>query len=167
MIAVLVLPALGAIVFALWPARAERAAQWFAVGLSGAVFTLTLVLLAGRTSGVWHEVDVGWIPSLDVRLHLGVDGISWPLIALTGLVFALCAVYSLRHTPKPGNPRKLFALLSILECGVFGVFMALDAVVFFVFFSGYRRSPGSGRRRACSEPPRSPRPTATGWDGSC
>ncbi|GAA0229220.1 NADH-quinone oxidoreductase subunit M [Cryptosporangium japonicum] len=135
LIAVLVLPALGAVALALWPGRAERAAGWFAVALSGAVFTLTLVLLNGRRDdGTWHEVDVAWIPSLDVRLHLGVDGISWPLVALTGLTFLLCALYSLRHTPEPGNPRKLLALLSILECGVFGVFMALDAVVFFVFF---------------------------------
>ncbi|MFG1926539.1 NuoM family protein [Cryptosporangium sp. NPDC048952] len=134
LVAVLVLPALGAVALALWPARAERAAGWFAVALSAVVFALALVLLSGRSPGTWHEVDVAWIPSLDVRLHLGVDGISWPLIALTGLTFLLCALYSLRHTPSPGNPRKLLALLSVLECGVFGVFMALDAVVFFVFF---------------------------------
>lgn len=134
LIALLALPALGSVALACWPAAAERAARWFAVVLSGAVFTLTLVLLAGRGDGVWHEVDVAWIPSLDVRLHFGVDGISWPLIVLTGLTFLLCALYSLRHTPDPGNPRKLFALLMALECGVFGVFTALDAVVFFVFF---------------------------------
>ncbi|TQS45025.1 complex I subunit 4 family protein [Cryptosporangium phraense] len=133
-VALLGLPALGAVALALWPARAERAAQWFAVALTGVLFLLTLTLLSGRTNGVWHEVDHPWIPSLDVRLHLGVDGISWPLIALTSLIFALCALYSFRHTPSPGNPRKILALLSALECGVFGVFMALDAVVFFVSF---------------------------------
>ncbi|SHN47409.1 complex I subunit 4 family protein [Cryptosporangium aurantiacum] len=136
LVAVLVLPALGAVALAFWPAAAERAARWFAVVLSGAVFTLTLVLLGARHDGPdpWTEVDARWIPSLDVRLHLGVDGISWPLIALTGLIFLLCALYSLRHVPNPGNPRRLLALMLALECGVFGAFMALDAVVFFVFF---------------------------------
>ena len=140
LIGLLVLPALGAIVLALLPPSWERAGRWFAVALTGVLLALGLTLLSGRGgagrggAGPWHEVDVRWIPTLGVRLHLGVDGISWPLVALTALIFLLCAVYSLRHTPKPGNSSKLLALLMALECGVFGVFLALDAVVFFVFF---------------------------------
>jgi len=135
-VALLVVPALGALALALWPAAAERAAQWFAVVVTAVLFGLALVLLGSRTDGPgpWTDVDAPWIPSLDVRLRFGVDGISWPLASLTGLIFLLCALYSLRHTPAPGNPRKLLALLLLLECGVFGVFTALDAVVFFVFF---------------------------------
>ncbi|GAA3396564.1 complex I subunit 4 family protein [Cryptosporangium minutisporangium] len=136
LVALLAVPALGAVALAFWPASAERAARWFAVAVTGAVFTGALVLLGGRTTGPgpWTEFDVRWVPSLDVRLHFGVDGISWPLIALTGLIFLLCAVYSLRHVPKPGKPRTLLALLLALECGVLGVFLALDALVFFLFF---------------------------------
>ena len=54
------------------------------VTVTGAVLVLTLLLAAGfdhdRPADVQAETDLSWIPALDVRLHLGVDGISLPLL---------------------------------------------------------------------------------------
>jgi NADH-quinone oxidoreductase subunit M len=80
------------------------------------------------------DINVPWIPSLDVRFHLAVDTISIPLIALTTLLVFLCCVYSLRITPRIGRTRSLIALLLVIETGVIGTFAASDLVLFFVFF---------------------------------
>jgi NADH-quinone oxidoreductase subunit M len=70
-----------------------------------------------------------------VDFHLGVDGISYPLIVLTGLLTLLCCGYTLQQVPAGvGSGRTLAALLLVLEVGILGTFLALDLVLFFVFF---------------------------------
>ena len=45
------------------------------------------------------EVDLPWVPGLDLRFHLGVDGISYPLVVLTALLTLLCCAYTLWRVP--------------------------------------------------------------------
>ncbi len=135
LLAVLVVPALGALVVAFLP---DRVARWAAVAVAAVTFAVSVALLGGRHApdavvDPWSEIDVAWVPSLGLRFHLGVDGISWPLVALTTLLTLLCAVYSLRHVPGDRVPTML-ALLLVLEVGVVGTFLALDLLLFFVFF---------------------------------
>jgi NADH-quinone oxidoreductase subunit M len=83
----------------------------------------------------WHQIDVSWVPVLSTRFHLGVDGISYPLVVLTTLLTLLCCVYTLWTVPDTGPPGgSLVALLLVIEVGMLGVFLALDLVLFFVFF---------------------------------
>jgi NADH-quinone oxidoreductase subunit M len=108
------------------------------------------------------QVDHPWIAELGVRWHLGLDGISGPLVLMTTLVVALCLVSLVRHDPGCGGAGQLAALLLLIESGVLGSFLALDMVLFFVFFevalipmwfviSGWGdRHDASGRRRAAS-----------------
>src|SRR5207244_1067869 len=84
-----------------------------------------------RLQGV---VDRPWVPQLGLRLHLGVDGISLPLVVLTALLTLLCAAYTMRHLPSPGRPRALLGLLLLLEVGLLGTFLAQDLLLFFVAF---------------------------------
>ena len=74
------------------------------------------------------------MPQLGLRFHLGVDGISLPLVVLTALLTALCAAYTVRHLPEPGRPRAFVGLLLLLEVGLLGTFLAQDLLLFFVFF---------------------------------
>ncbi|MFF5175243.1 NuoM family protein [Micromonospora sp. NPDC000089] len=142
LVAVLALPALGAAVVAVLPG--DRAAR-----LAGtAVAALTLVAAAllalgdhgwfgyGPAPAVqpWHALDLPWVPGLDLRLHLGVDGISWPLVALTALLTLLCCGYTVWKAPAGGSGRALVALLLVVEVGILGTFLALDLVLFFAFF---------------------------------
>jgi NADH-quinone oxidoreductase subunit M len=138
LVALVALPTVGALLLLALP---RRAAGWTTVGITAVAFVVSVVLLkdrhgpaAGHPIDPWHEVDATWIPGLNIRFHLGVDGVSWPLVALTTLLFLLCAAYLLRHQPAPGRTRTLLALLLVLETGVLGVFLALDALLFFVFF---------------------------------
>ena len=86
---------------------------------------------AGVVDGIAYEVDVPWIPTVDAGYHVGVDGLSLPLLALTGVLFLACAVWSLRETDRP---RTYAALFLFLQTACLGTFAALDLILFFVFF---------------------------------
>jgi NADH-quinone oxidoreductase subunit M len=151
LVVVLAVPALGAAVAGLLPVlagadrrdRADRTGR--VVGTVGAAvaFVASIALVAGhhpatagRTGPVpWHQVDVSWVPALHLRFHLGVDGISWPLVALTTLLTLLCCLYTVWKVPDGTAPGSwLAALLLVIEVGIVGVFESLDLVLFFVFF---------------------------------
>ncbi|WP_018347732.1 complex I subunit 4 family protein [Longispora albida] len=125
MIALLVVSALGALA-AFLPAQFAR---FVSTGLAALAFGLSLAMYA-TGAGFWHEYDKPWVPGLNLRFHLGVDGISWPLIVLTTLLTLLCCGYSLWKTPDS----RLIGLLLAMQTGIVGAFLALDLVLFFVFF---------------------------------
>src|SRR5699024_505038 len=77
------------------------------------------------------EQQVPWIPGVNSSYHVGVDGLSLPLVAMTTIVFLACAVYALR---QPDRPRIQAALFLFLQGVSLGVFVAADLILFFVFF---------------------------------
>jgi NADH-quinone oxidoreductase subunit M len=142
LVATLVLPAVGAVAAAVMPARLDRAARLAGTAAAALTFVAALFLLTGgapRPAGSapirpWHSLDVPWVPGLDLRFHLGVDGVSYPLVVLTALLTLLCCGYTVWRVPEPGRGRLLVALLLVIEVGILGVFESLDLVLFFVFF---------------------------------
>jgi NADH-quinone oxidoreductase subunit M len=130
-------PAAGAALLAAVP-MSERRAKVLGVLASGATLVVVLVLTVGFDFGAASRpqdgVDVRWLPAIDVRFHLGVDGISLPLVILTALLTLLCAIYTVGSVPEAGRVRQLLALVLLLEVGVLGTFVAADLIVFFVFF---------------------------------
>ena len=143
LVAVLALPALGAVAVAATPR--DRTARL--VGTVAAALTLLAavpLVFGGRgwvawSAGApavrpWHQLDLPWVPGLELRFHLGVDGISWPLVVLTALLTLLCCAYTMWRVPDGGSGRALVALLLVVEVGILGTFLALDLVLFFLFF---------------------------------
>nr|CTQ89691.1 NADH-ubiquinone oxidoreductase chain M (EC 1.6.5.3) [Kibdelosporangium sp. MJ126-NF4] len=107
-------------------------ARWLWIGASAAEMALVVALWIGYTPGGYdYEVNVRWIPSVSSGYHLGVDGISLPLVALTALLFLACAVYSVRHTDRL---KSYAALFLFMESVSLGLFVSLDLILFFVFF---------------------------------
>jgi len=133
----LTVPALGAVVLVALP-MPDREAKGVGVLATAATFVVSVVLAArfdyDHTARFQSVVDLRWLPAIDVRFHLGVDGISLPLVLLTTLLTLLCAVWTVGSVPEAGRVRQLLALTLLLEVGVLGTFVALDLVVFFVFF---------------------------------
>ncbi len=84
----------------------------------------------GAAGRIQLSVNWPWAPAIDLRFHLGVDGVSLPLVVLTALLTLLCLIYDAR----PERPRQLVALLLLLEVGLLGTFVALDLLLFFVAF---------------------------------
>src|SRR4029078_6797298 len=80
------------------------------------------------------RLDTSWIPAINARYHVGIDGISLPLFELTLLLTFLCAIYSWRVVPSPGKTKGFLALVLLLETGMAGTFVALDLVLFFIFW---------------------------------
>jgi NADH-quinone oxidoreductase subunit M len=72
-----------------------------------------------------------WLPALGISYHVGIDGMSAPLVLLTGVVMFTGVLISWRIDDRP---REFFAFLFILATGVFGVFVALDLFMLFFFY---------------------------------
>ncbi len=85
----------------------------------------------GRLQFVANE---RWIEVINSRYHVGIDGISLPLVLLTMLVTVCCVIYSWNHFPEPHNPKAFLALVLLLETGMIGTFVAQDLILFFIFF---------------------------------
>ena len=78
------------------------------------------------------EVQVPWIESLNASFHVGVDGLSLPLVFLTTLLSTLSIYYSAGVINT--RVKEYFAMFHLLELSMIGVFMALDYVLFYVFW---------------------------------
>ncbi|RFU37955.1 NADH-quinone oxidoreductase subunit M [Actinomadura logoneensis] len=110
----------------------DRAVRWTWIAASALDLALVAGLWIGYDGpGVGYETNARWIPSVRAGYHLGVDGLSLPLLALTALLFLCCAVYSLRQEHRV---RTFAALFLFLESVSLGLFAALDLLLFFVFF---------------------------------
>lgn len=120
----------------------QRHALPFGAAVSGLTLLDALALGASfdysAPARMQAELDWLWVPALGIRLHLGVDGVSLPLVVLTALLTALCHLYLLGSAwsggGQPSRPRSLVALLLLLHVGMLGTFVALDLLVFFLFF---------------------------------
>jgi NADH-quinone oxidoreductase subunit M len=117
----------------------QRAAQarLFALLIAIATFALSLGLFHGfdASSGAMQlQESHAWIPTFAIGYNLGVDGISVALIVLTTIVSVLVLLGA--WTAVDRRVHQYFASFLILEGLMIGVFCALDAILFYVFFEG-------------------------------
>ncbi|MFI6344687.1 NuoM family protein [Streptomyces sp. NPDC050560] len=118
----------------------QQAVLRHGVLVTGAVLAAAVVLALGfdrdHPSTMQASTDISWIAALGVRVHLGVDGISLPLLLLTALLTFLCALYSYKAPPAGRGPgtRAFVALVLVLESGTLATFAVLDLLLFFLAF---------------------------------
>jgi NADH-quinone oxidoreductase subunit M len=72
-----------------------------------------------------------WIEQFNIFYSLGIDGISLPMILLTGLLFVLCVLSSWTIEK---SVKAYFALFLFLQANIMGVFLSLDFFLFYVFW---------------------------------
>jgi NADH-quinone oxidoreductase subunit M len=128
-------PLLGALLILLIPKDDEKTIKNLAVGVSFIPLLLAIYLWFAydkMADGFQFEVMAEWIPAIDVYFHVGADGLSIPLIFLTALLTTLCMIYSSFTITK--RVKEFFLLFFLLQMGMFGVFIALDLVLFYVFW---------------------------------
>jgi NADH-quinone oxidoreductase subunit M len=132
------LPAVGAAILMFVPTSNEKLVK--AIGTLFAFLALVagVVVLArfdfGNAGDLQLQVNTSWIPQINARYHIGIDGMSLPLFVLSLLVSFLCTIYMWWHLPEPGKPKAFFALVLLLETGMTGCFVALDLILFFIFW---------------------------------
>ncbi|OUM97295.1 MAG: hypothetical protein BAA04_03110 [Firmicutes bacterium ZCTH02-B6] len=132
--ALVFIPLVGALLLAFFPKERVNAIRGFALVVS--LIPAVLVAL------IWQQMDFSqpgmqlitqaqWIPSLGIQYKLGVDGISFPLLAVSALVLPLSvlASYTITHRVK-----EFFLWMLVLQTAIYGVFTALDYFLFFIFF---------------------------------
>ncbi|HEY3315734.1 MAG TPA: NADH-quinone oxidoreductase subunit M [Bacillota bacterium] len=127
-------PLAGSLLITLVPRNQEKTIKQIAL--------VATIISAALVAYLWTQFKYGqpgmqfgeratWIPSLGIQYLMGVDGISLSLLILTGLlsVLACLASWNITHRAK-----EYFVLFLLLVTGMFGVFVALDYVLFYVFW---------------------------------
>ena len=113
------------------PAKARRLALVVAI----VSFVVSLPLYTAfdiSTANMQFEELVPWIPFFDVNYHLGVDGFSMPLILLTTFMTVMVVIAGWEIIQY--RVAQYMAAFLIMEGLMVGVFAALDAILFYVFF---------------------------------
>lgn len=128
------LPIVGALILAFYPKRAEKSSKYIALIFSLITLGLAVylwVIFDPTIAGMQFEEKYQWISNVNIYYHLGVDGISMPMVFLTALLTVLGVLVSWNIENKP---KAFFALLLLLEVGMLGVFLSLDFILFYVFW---------------------------------
>jgi len=134
---ILFLPVVGAIIVAFALGNRPRLIRWTAALFTFVPLVLAVALFASfdrslSAAGMMQfEEKLLWIAPLNAHYHLGVDGLSMPLVLLTAFLGFLAVLISwkidFRH-------REYFAWLLLLETSILGVFLSLDLLLFFIFW---------------------------------
>jgi NADH-quinone oxidoreductase subunit M len=127
-------PVAAALLVALTRREAETLQKFLGIGVSTALFVLSLTLLDGfqPTEAMQFRERYDWLPAYGISYHVGVDGLSLWLILLTTFLtpVALLASWSGIHE----RVREFVVFMLLLETGMIGVFVALDLFLFYVFW---------------------------------
>jgi NADH-quinone oxidoreductase subunit M len=134
------LPVVGAVLLGFIDRDNEDALKRTALFFTVLAFIASVAVVVGFDFGgtaynsYQFEVNETWIGAIDANYHVGVDGISLPLLVLSTFVMVLAVIYSWNHWEEPKNPKAFLILMMILATGMNGTFVALDLVLFFIFF---------------------------------
>ncbi len=130
---IIFLPIVAGTVMLLWPSASRDTIRRLALVTATITFLLSVWVYIGYdfTAGGYQFVEkYSWLPNLGIAYHVGVDGMSAPLVLLTGVVIFTGTLISWNID----RPREFFGLLYILATGVFGVFAALDLFTLFFMY---------------------------------
>ena len=136
------LPLLGALLVLMMPKRGAAGDDsaplwWTAQVITTITFLLTIPFWTGYgpgAEGVMFQVSVPWfrLQTLHVDFTLGIDGLSVLLVLLTSFISMLVFFSARSHIKE--REREFLAWMLTMQCGMLGVFMALDFFAFYVFW---------------------------------
>ena len=136
--AIVFLPLAGALVIAFFLKEARHirllagAVTVVELGLAIAAFVLFRENDYRKVGGMeLVERFEDWIPALNIQYHLGIDGLSAPLVLLSALL-GMCAVFVSWNVQL--RVKEYFMWLLVLQTAVTGVFVSLDLILFFIFW---------------------------------
>ncbi len=131
--ALILIPFLSAAIIGLIPLKGENSRK-IAIATAATVLAINIIM---ATQFDFHQEsfqfveDIVWIEWIGLNYHLGVDGLSFPLVLLNSFL-TLIAVFSTRvNIPRP---RLYYSMLLLLSGGAAGAFLAQDLLLFFLFY---------------------------------
>ncbi|MGB9668761.1 MAG: complex I subunit 4 family protein [Anaerolineales bacterium] len=127
-------PVISALVILLLPKENEKVIKWtaFALSLIPLGFSLFVWFLFDKNlPGFQFQESLIWYSAINSSYHVGIDGIALTMVLLTTLLtpLALLASFNIKD-----NIKSYLILFFLLEMGMLGVFLALDLLLFFVFW---------------------------------
>jgi NADH-quinone oxidoreductase subunit M len=132
---ILFIPTFAALIMLFLPSEEFKLHRWFAFFASLIPLGLTIYLWMRfvdlNQTGFLFQEQYPWYEAIHSSFHLGIDGISLSMVLLTTLLTPLAILASFIVKDKV---KTFFMLFLFLETGMLGVFMALDLLIFFVFW---------------------------------
>ncbi|HIE18035.1 MAG TPA: NADH-quinone oxidoreductase subunit M [Dehalococcoidia bacterium] len=134
---IIFLPLAGLVIIALLPRPEPRTVKFVALAFTLSSFAMSMLMFclfdrsAGAIGQIQFEEKVSWIPTINAFYHLGVDGLSLPLVVLTTFLGFLAVLVSWHIGTRH---REYFIWLLLLETSILGVFCSLDLILFFLFW---------------------------------
>jgi NADH-quinone oxidoreductase subunit M len=134
---ILALPIIGLLIIAFLPKNNDKAIKYTALAFTLAAFILSIIVFCqfdrsmGAAGQIQFEENISWIPAINAHYHLGVDGLSLPMVILMTFLGFLAVLVSWKIDLRP---REYFIWLLLLETSILGVFSSLDLVLFFLFW---------------------------------
>jgi NADH-quinone oxidoreductase subunit M len=101
------IPLVGMAIVLLIPRAEEQLIKWVTLVATIASLGVGIAILADfdyDKAGLQFVVNEKWIPVIHSRYHMGIDGISLPLLILSMFITVACVIYSWNHFPDPHNP---------------------------------------------------------------
>lgn len=129
----LFLPLIGAALLVFMGGATSRTSHSIGIAVSGLTLlgAVWMWIRGVEGPGFSQVEEIEWIPSLGAAYRVGVDGISLPLVLMTAILFFVSLVYSAYISDRA---RSYVALFLLMETACLGVFLSLDAILFYVFF---------------------------------
>jgi NADH-quinone oxidoreductase subunit M len=126
------LPLAAALLILIGGTSAERWGRPLALAACSASLAISVwVTIAYAADGTTFVERVSWFPQIGVEYYVGIDGLSVYMLLLATWVAVMALWLSPHDVPRP---RLYYALVLILAAGTFGVFCALDLLLFYVFW---------------------------------
>ena len=132
---IILLPLLASLAIPALPDKDGRTVRWYALGVGLVDFALIIYTFWSHydlQNSTFQLVETySWMPQLGLNWSLAVDGLSMPLIVLTGLVTTLAMFAAWKTTHKP---RLFYILMLVMYSAQIGVFAAQDLLLFFLMW---------------------------------
>jgi len=133
--AIILLPLVASLAIPVIPDKEGKTVRWYALGVGLADFALMIYVFCDRFKLNSTELQLTesypWVPQLGLNWSVGIDGISMPLIVLSGLITTLALLASWKVERKP---RLFYFLMLVLYSAQVGVFAASDLLLFFIMW---------------------------------
>src|SRR5579863_9569801 len=132
---ILFTPLVGAILMLFIPRERADLHRWMGniFALLGLLVSLPLIWRFDPSGPRFQFVqDLSWIPSIGARYTVGIDGLSFLMVLLTTILGMISILSSWSAIQK--REKEYYILFLLLQTGMLGVFMALDFVLFYVFW---------------------------------
>jgi NAD(P)H-quinone oxidoreductase subunit 4 len=129
----IIIPLMSAAIIGLTPLF-EKNTRNLAIVTAAIILTINLALsfqFNFQQEGIQFTQDIPWIEWLGLNYHVGMDGLSFPLVLLNSFLtlIAICAT-----SPTIQRPKLYYAMLFLLNAGAVGAFLAQDLLLFFLFY---------------------------------